>query len=355
MRAFRAVLITFLQSGLILASPRAPATLSNVEKSGHITDLMVRNASLAPAPLDEHDRGTWTLDCTKAAAACNNACWSINCLGQDTKKMYYDPASDNKENRKQSGCDAGGSVCKMMPFSQMFKDPKLLDETTCAGSQLRSFLDPNVNRPNRRGNQPFVDSDFWMVEFEHTEGAPYCNAKKDEDSCKNDGDQFEASRTGGKVSYPYNYETDNRYRRNGDVAFSLVDVAQCSVHLRRKSVPKKDFKKRSAIMGPGPPVIEREIRFEAEVFDHFWNSKGKESGVPTEDEPITLSGLTTNLKIWSVGNSLEDDAQYLIEGVELDWFSSYEGIAGPYCTVGGVDGEHGTKDEDCWFPCFVKE
>ncbi|KAL8869592.1 MAG: hypothetical protein Q9174_004160 [Haloplaca sp. 1 TL-2023] len=365
MRAFCVVLVTALQGHLISASPHLTASSFNVGSSVHDTDLMARADSPATAPLDVHDRGVWTLNCANAASACNNACWSINCLGQDTKKMYFDPKKNNKQNRKDSGCDAGGSVCNMMPFSQAFNDPKNLQISTCdewpmadvkqdsrGGIQLRQFLDLKVNRPGRRGTQAFRDGDFWTVEFEKTEGAPYCNAKKGEDSCKNDGDQFEASYTGTKVSHPYNYEVDNRYRRNGDTAYSLVDIAQCRVHLRRERVPK-NRKKRSAAIGPLPPSPEREISFEAEVFDHLGESKGTESDVPTEDVPIIVTGLMTDLKIWSTGDSIEDEAWYRIEGVDKDWKSEYEGVAGRYCEVGDVDGENGTKDEDCYFPCFV--
>lgn len=41
-----------------------------------------------PGPVaHDHDRGTFNMDCSKAGAACNNACWSIYCLQQDTRKQ----------------------------------------------------------------------------------------------------------------------------------------------------------------------------------------------------------------------------------------------------------------------------
>ena len=97
----------------------------------HARDLIARDEATVLVPRDPHDRGTWNLDCTKAQMACNNACWSINCLGQDTKKMYYDPGNNNDDNRKQSGCDAPNSVCNAMPFSQIFNDPLSLSQPSC--------------------------------------------------------------------------------------------------------------------------------------------------------------------------------------------------------------------------------
>lgn len=80
---------------------------------------------------DSHDRGTWHLDCSRAPGACNNACYSVICLQQNTRKMYQDSNDNNDKNRKNSGCNAAKSVCNAMPFSQKFNDPQGLTKPSC--------------------------------------------------------------------------------------------------------------------------------------------------------------------------------------------------------------------------------
>ena len=168
--------------------------------------------SLALEPRDDkHDRGIWQLDCSKAPGACNNACFSIFCLKQDTKKMYYDAAKNNVANRKKSGCDAGKSICNASPFSQKLNDPQNLKKPTCdewpmaevkqdkstppnvlrciekpensckqihalysiqaayvsvaGGSQLRNFVENNGKQPKRKGDGKCGTDDYWEVDF----------------------------------------------------------------------------------------------------------------------------------------------------------------------------------------------
>ena len=131
MKLTATLIFTALQYSLIKASPdpRVPALDDTLRY--HARDLAPNPASSTLLPRDDHDRGTWNLDCTNAKEACNNACWSINCLGQDSRKMYYDPEDNNQHNREQSGCNVPNSVCNIMPFSQKFNDPQSLSSPSC--------------------------------------------------------------------------------------------------------------------------------------------------------------------------------------------------------------------------------
>ncbi len=74
--------------------------------------------------LSGRDCGKFIFKCKDAEGACNNACFHINCVDASTRKMVFDSSNSNDENRKQSGCKAGGkSICNQMPFSQRFHDP----------------------------------------------------------------------------------------------------------------------------------------------------------------------------------------------------------------------------------------
>ena len=135
MKVATTFVLTALQCSLITASLD-----SRVSNLGGTTRHHARNLASIPVnhallprnpPADPHDRGTWYLSCTKAIEACNNACWSINCLGQQTKTMYYDPENNNDNNRVQSGCKVPNSVCNIMPFSQKFNDPQGLSQPSC--------------------------------------------------------------------------------------------------------------------------------------------------------------------------------------------------------------------------------
>ena len=132
MKLTATLVLTALQYKLINASPDPRVLALDDTLRHHARDLASNPATDALLPRDDpHDRGTWNLDCTKAQEACNNACWSINCLGQDTKTMYYDPGDNNDDNRVQSGCNVPNSVCNIMPFSQKFNDPQGLSQPSC--------------------------------------------------------------------------------------------------------------------------------------------------------------------------------------------------------------------------------
>lgn len=97
---------------------------------------------------DPHDRGTWNLDCKGAPGACNNACYSIICLQQDTKTMYYDPGNNNDANRAASGCNPGKSVCNATPFSQKLNDPQQLKQPSCDEWPMAEVSQSKNTNPN---------------------------------------------------------------------------------------------------------------------------------------------------------------------------------------------------------------
>lgn len=92
--------------------------------------------------------------------------------------------------------------------------------------------------------------------------------------------------------------------------------------------------------------------YAAEVFDYMGTSKGKTSGV-------ALS-LRVTVGPEEDGDGLPADDEYKVD--QITWSSSTDGAgvnpilpgasANPnsYCTVGAIDGDHDTKDEDCWLP-----
>ena len=68
-----------------------------------------------PRPATGEDCGVFTMDCTKAMGACNNAGFYQNCISQERSETFYtyrDDQSDN--NRIYSGCTTVGTprVCK---------------------------------------------------------------------------------------------------------------------------------------------------------------------------------------------------------------------------------------------------
>lgn len=112
---------------------------------------------------------------------------------------------------------------------------------------------------------------------------------------------------------------------------------QCKVHLRRSS-------------STGPT-----IKYEAEIFDYKGVSKGKKNvQSPTKSKPLVMDGLNPQVKIWGKDDSqsLKDIPNYQADNVE--WTNDKKGRGGKYCEVGDVDGDHKTRDEDCYFPCFIK-
>jgi len=92
---------------------------------------------------DPHDRGTFIMFCAgrdadhkPAYGACNNACYSINCINShDPNANLMRIGQDTSMHRFWSGCQtgSGGSVKKYSPFSQLFVDLVGLDpdKTDC--------------------------------------------------------------------------------------------------------------------------------------------------------------------------------------------------------------------------------
>lgn len=96
------------------------------------------------------------------------------------------------------------------------------------------------------------------------------------------------------------------------------------------------------------------IQYEAEVSDYKGNSKEKGSArSPNKDNPLSVSGLDPVVKIWEgkSAESLDNKLNYQADNVE--WTNDKNGNGGPYCSVGDVDGDNGTRDDECWFPCFI--
>ena len=107
----------------------------------NVGDSSVRVLPRALIPRAGRDCGTFVMYCEKAAGACNNACYHINCINKDSEIMVYvryyswyirlansrpsyDASQSNTRNRHQSGCETkDSSVCNSLPFSQKFKDP----------------------------------------------------------------------------------------------------------------------------------------------------------------------------------------------------------------------------------------
>ena len=75
--------------------------------------------------------------------------------------------------------------------------------------------------------------------------------------------------------------------------------------------------------------------------------------MPSKDKPLLLDGVDPEVKIWegASAESLNDVPNYQADNVK--WTNDKTGYGGAYCKVGDVDGTHGTRDEDCFFPCFI--
>ena len=133
MRAFTIAAFATLDCYITFATLLERHTLQGDPTRHHARQLTAWNESKALLSRDDdpHDRGTWNFDCTNAPMACNNACYSINCLAQGTQKMFFDPENNNDVNRVQSGCEAPNSICKAMPFSQTLNDPQKLTGSSC--------------------------------------------------------------------------------------------------------------------------------------------------------------------------------------------------------------------------------
>ncbi|KAK4691577.1 hypothetical protein P7C71_g5449, partial [Lecanoromycetidae sp. Uapishka_2] len=324
---------------------------------------------------DPHDRGTWYLDCDKAPGACQNACFSIICLEQDTRTMYYDSGDNNAANRAASGCDTGGSICNKMPFSQKLNDAQGLTSPSCdewpmaevnnsrntdpnvlrcinqpenssGGSQLSNFIQGVGSQPGRQGSGDFVEGDYWDVQFQNARdgtgpgNSPFCNSEPGE--CENDAFQFYRHEQQGNVGSPYNYDSQDHYALSSPGVEADNDIVQCRVHLKRTT--------KEEATGRGATTIQ----YDATTYDYKDSQTGTGTAdLPSPDDPLTVTGGTVAVKIW-VGDeevSLDDNPNYSV--LDVTFKDNTDGYGGPYCTIGDVDGDSGTRDEDCYYPCFV--
>lgn len=247
--------------------------------------------SLAHLPVKRAtDCGTWTMFCgglppkdgstqrgAPAEGACNNACFYMNFINRDFVASY-DSSADNDHSRVQSGCETrDGSVCNKMPFSQRFHDDfeqepggnqeyncdefpmagmaqddfspdgpprnslRCIDrhENSAGGAQLKNFID-GVGRglDGRTCDGPLPDGATFKIAFNY-DGADqsklgFCHL----DSSVATLDiwhQFYltqlAGGQSGRIDYPYDPDTSNRYA----VASTAEDVLQCKLRVVRTS------------------------------------------------------------------------------------------------------------------------
>jgi len=148
----------------------------------------------------------------------------------------------------------------------------------------------------------------------------------------------------GKLDSQYDYDHNNHYALSKPDEKAGNDIVQCKVHLRRSEHTS----------GGGRAGLAIQIKYEAEVFDYKGKSKGKGSATgPSKDKPLIVKGLDPDVKIWHGDSSitLGDKPNYQADNVH--WTNDKEGYGGAYCAVGNVDGTHGTRDEDCYFPCWI--
>ncbi|KAK4693039.1 hypothetical protein P7C71_g4274, partial [Lecanoromycetidae sp. Uapishka_2] len=140
----------------------------------------------------------------------------------------------------------------------------------------------------------------------------------------------------------YDYSKNNRYALSGPIVNADIDIVQCRVHLKRTST------------GNGEKNSPIKIKYHAEVFDYTDTSKGTaEQTMPTAGQPMLLGGVNPQVKIWEGGSADSLDDKPIYQAANVVWQDHTSGADGAYCSIGDVDGTHGTRDEDCYFPCFV--
>ncbi|KAK6956634.1 hypothetical protein Daesc_001913 [Daldinia eschscholtzii] len=211
----------------------------------------------ATATLAATDFGVLKFNCAKGAAACNNACYYINCHAkdhgiQDPDKVIYEPDLEQQNvNRINSGCRAltyqdGGrstvSVCQSFPYSQKFipsnkqsevskwqcdewppassqqepfdskKGKRIPNSLRCMtgsengslGGQMSSFYTDAGGSKSKfpgRPKDPMKAGDYFRVKFDISNvldksTVRYCDDSKGPINCENDGYQFGLSRLG---------------------------------------------------------------------------------------------------------------------------------------------------------------
>ena len=173
-------------------------------------------------------------------------------------------------------------------------------------------------------------------------GSPFCLA--DAGACSNDGYQFYLSKALGNLSPEYDYDHNNRYALSAPYDKADIDIVQCRVHLTRKETGSDDVRGGSTLT----------INYEAEVFDFRANSQGKGNmDLPTQGDPLVVGDGDLQVKIWAGDSefSLDDVPNY--SGGGITWTDDKKGYGGAFCSVGGVDGDTGTMEEDWYFPAYV--
>ncbi|KAL8900043.1 MAG: hypothetical protein Q9207_005881 [Kuettlingeria erythrocarpa] len=321
------------------------------------------------------DCGVFTMLCENAGNACNNACFHINCQpgGAASTTMVYDGVNDDTRNRVQSGCEAGRSVCNVMPFSQAFHDPqdnrlgdvtincdewpmattrqadfvpgqvrnslRCIDrsENSSGGSQLASFLKGVAPLRGQAKTCPgdVVAGDFWQVRFDLAGADPsktrYCAQPG---YCTNDQFQFHMTAKGTALDFPYKPETMNRYTQEGTGGKNLL---QCSVTVHRVG----------------------DMAFNIAVYDNTGTKRGEKAlSAFANAASIDVPGLPHILTFKKNGPQVASGAANLFVyrspfpvmwGGDTQGSSPYNPTNGKWCSV--TNSGTGTQDLLCYFPC----
>ncbi|KAL9110581.1 MAG: hypothetical protein Q9227_004939 [Pyrenula ochraceoflavens] len=363
------------------------AGLGNFHAPGRAERMLFRRAPT--------DYGTFHVDCSGAEAACNNACYYVNCNAAndpDANKITYigpngGPNKDNQRNRYESGCQTGngGSVCGNYPFSQKWIDDQSkatsyeCDEWPPAVSQQEQFdkkADKNSLRcmpggengslgakisnfinnkggpyPNRPSGQMSRD-DFFHVTFDTSKAdtsnskLKFCIKQGGQIDCGNDGFQFGLTSKptkNGKISAHYDPEgSDNHYALQNT---AYKDLFQCSIELTRDG--DSDFK-------------------DVKLFN--WENHGvthtHDCTINSDTGTCDLKGLPNTLTLGRTGAfNTKLTFQYAdssnVNNFKWDSESSGNG-KGPATDDGAqfrfckVDTSGNTQKFQCWFPCYKK-
>ncbi|PVI03235.1 hypothetical protein DM02DRAFT_626100 [Periconia macrospinosa] len=363
-----------------------PADPSGVETFSPLPDPA---ALFKRAP---RDCGTFKFKCARAAGACNNACYYINCV--NNKNAQFAWGSSPVDNRIHSGCTTTtkSSLCRLTPFSQRvwdrqpdsnapkplqcdefpmnafkqteFKEGTVRNSLRCinggengsGGSQFGQFrqatgdwakggrlagtrtCDGAMNDGDTFKVDWIIDGDDGIPTADQDRLVPYC---KPNPNCANDGYQFHMSKLQlndggtGIVEQPYNYNTNNRYALTG----------------------KSDMKQyRVKVFRNGGSAVEVEV---FEVFGSEEVSKGKKAGEFGDKKQIEVTGLPKSLFVFGHGglgtevtfSYTRSDAATLFDfdfpNGDMAWGSGEKGIAGDWCQVGGVNMVSNTQ----WIYC----
>ncbi|OAQ65218.1 deoxyribonuclease nucA/NucB domain-containing protein [Pochonia chlamydosporia 170] len=348
------------------------------------------------------DFGVLKFNCKGGEAACNNACYYINCQAQahnikDADKIVYTGpnSKDNDQNRRESGCqarhpqkphDSVTSVCQAFPYSQVLipsdKQSQALDwqcdewppassqqqpfgsqgraanslrcmpgaENRALGSQLAAFYLGRGNFPGRKGKGAMARDDYAHVEFDVSNAdkskVPFCIKNAGTYNCGNDGYQFGMTRKDlkdGKISAPIAPNAkDNLYALQNTV---YKDILQCSVKFTRDG--DKDFKD--------------VVLSDADDKDH----KAADCNISGGTGDCTLKGLPKDLKLsktGALGSVIKFEYAPGEKNANINWFAwdtdskgtgkgpaTNDGDSESYCKKA----KNGNKEDvECWFPCY---